>query len=129
MTCGRQAGNVSASDDKVVAPGVSTRIEQCRHSERAGIDAREVRPFVRVAAVAGERQAAGIVGATVRPRYTYDTMCSTWKLIRGVASCVMRQYSHALPARLRTTSRNLGSVNLGPWTPRDLSALRWRLRI
>ncbi len=68
-TCGRQAENVSASDYKVIAPGVSTRIEQCRHSARVGIDAREVRPFVRVAAVAGEREAAGIAGATVLPRY------------------------------------------------------------
>ena len=47
---------MSASNDKVIAPGVSTRIEQCRHCARAGIDAREVRPFVRVAAVAGKRE-------------------------------------------------------------------------
>src|SRR5260370_18924826 len=38
---------------------------------------------------------------------------STWKGIRGVASCGMRQYSHALPAHLRTTSRKLGSMLSG----------------
>ena len=53
----------------MIAPDVSTRVEQCRHSARIGIDAREVRPFVGVAAVAGEREAAGIVRATVLPRY------------------------------------------------------------
>ncbi len=37
-------------------------------------DAREVRPFVGVAAVAGKGEAAGIVGATVLPRYDVFNM-------------------------------------------------------
>ena len=65
----RQAENVSALDDKMIGPGVSTRIEQCRDSARIGIDTREVRPFVSVVAVAGESEAAGIAGATVLLRY------------------------------------------------------------
>ena len=66
---GVRPGILSASTDKVITPSISTRIEQRRHSARVGIDAREVRPFVRVAAVAGEREAVGVVRTAVLPRY------------------------------------------------------------
>ena len=62
---GRQANNVPASDDKVIAPYISARIEQCHHSARVRIDARKIRSLVRVAAVTGESESAGIVGAAV----------------------------------------------------------------
>ena len=66
-SCGRQANNVSASDDKMIAPYVSTRIEQGHHSERFGIDAREIWSFVCVTPVTGEREPVEIVGTTVLP--------------------------------------------------------------
>jgi len=67
--CGCQSDNISPSNNKVIGPDVSTRAEQCHHGPRVGIDTREVWPFVRVTAVTGKRQAAGIVCATVLPRY------------------------------------------------------------
>lgn len=73
---------MSTPNDKVITPGVSPRIEQCRYRARIGIDAREVRPFVRVAAVAGEREATGIVDATVLPRYdVFDMERNKWRRI------------------------------------------------
>lgn len=53
----------------MIAPDVSTRIEQCRHGARVGVDAREVRPLVRVTAITCEREAPEIVRATVLLRY------------------------------------------------------------
>ena len=50
------------SDYKVIAPYVGTRIKQCHHGACVGIDASEIRSFVRVAAVTRERESAGIVG-------------------------------------------------------------------
>ena len=65
---------MSASDHEVIAPGVSTGMEQRRHGARIGIDACEVWSFIRVAAVTGERETAGMVGATVLPRYNMFNM-------------------------------------------------------
>jgi hypothetical protein len=56
---------VSASHDKVIAPYVSTRIEQCHDATGFGIDARKIWSFVGVAAVTGERESVEIVGAAV----------------------------------------------------------------
>jgi hypothetical protein len=72
---GRQAENAPASNGKVIVPDVPTRIEQCRYScvcrdrYSFGIDTREVRPFVNVAAVASKGEAADIAGATMLPGY------------------------------------------------------------
>jgi len=63
---GRECVRLGPQSDR---SSVHTRIKQGRHRARVGIDAGEVRPVVPVAAVAGEREAAGIVGATVLPRY------------------------------------------------------------
>lgn len=59
---------MSVSDQKVFAPYVRTRTKQCHHGACVGIDARKVRPFVRVAAVTRERQSTWIVGPSVLPR-------------------------------------------------------------
>ena len=72
-TGGRKAENVSALNGKAIAPDFPTRVEQCCNNPGLGIDAREFRPFVGVAPVAGEREPAGIVGAPC----CLDTMCST----------------------------------------------------
>ena len=95
-TCGRQTGNLSASNDKVITPSVSTRIEQCRHRPRVEIDARVVRPFVRVAAVAVEGEATGIVDATVLPRYdVFDVERNKWCRILWHTAIITRVASHA----------------------------------
>jgi hypothetical protein len=44
-------------------------MEERHHGSGFGIDAREVWPFVGVAAITSEREIAGIVAATVLPRY------------------------------------------------------------
>ena len=67
--CGCQADDVSASHHEVIAPNISTRIEQGHERARIGIDAREVWSFAGVTAVTGEREAARIVRATVLPRH------------------------------------------------------------
>jgi hypothetical protein len=63
--CRSQADNVSASDYKVIAPYVGTRIKQCHHGACSGIDARKIRSLVSVAAVTCQRQPGGIAGTSV----------------------------------------------------------------
>jgi hypothetical protein len=105
---GVRPGILSASTDKVITPSVSTRIEQCRHRARGGIDAREVRPFVRVAAVAGEGEATGIVDAAVLPGYdVFDVERNKWcrilwhtAILRRVASTPSNKHSRKLGSML-----------------------------
>ena len=52
----------------MIAPYISTRVEQCHYGTRVWIDARKIWAFVGVATVAGERESVEIVGATVLPR-------------------------------------------------------------
>ena len=55
---------MAAPDDKVIAPYISTRIEQCHHGARVRIDARRLGPLYALQ-VTGESESAGIVGAAV----------------------------------------------------------------
>jgi hypothetical protein len=63
-----QAHDISPSTLKVITPCIFTGIEKRYHGVRVGIDAREVRPFICVAAVARESQRIGHVRAAMLPR-------------------------------------------------------------
>ena len=85
--CWRQSDDTSATDREVSAPSISTGMEQWHHSAALGIDAGEVWPFVRVAAVTSEREIAGIVGAAVLFRHDMFDMKGNerGRLLRDVA--------------------------------------------
>jgi len=93
---------------EVIVPAVFARVEQWHHRSCNGVNARQIGAFVPITPVAGEREAGRIALSCAyrrEPPCCFGTMCSTWKAIRGVASCGRPQYPYALPARARTRPR------------------------
>ena len=93
---------------EVIVPSVFARVEQWHHRSCNGVNARQIGAFVPITPVAGEREAGRIALSCAyrrEPPCCFGTMCSTWKAIRGVASCGRLQYPYALPARARTRPR------------------------
>ena len=69
-----QAGNASAPNGEVIAPGIVTRIEQRHNGSAIGIDAGQIRSFIRIAAVTRERQRTRLVRATMLARHDVMNM-------------------------------------------------------
>jgi len=57
--------NVRASVNKVILPPISSRVKQNLYIARYGVDSTQVRAFVKIATMAGERQIFDIAGAAV----------------------------------------------------------------
>jgi hypothetical protein len=90
----------------VTLPALAPGMEQTHHLARPRINARQVRPVVLVAVVAGQGEITQAVCAAVLPG---DNVFDV-KREKGSWSWRRRQYSHRFLARLRTNRRVSASI-------------------
>ena len=76
----RQANDKTAFQHEMFAPDIVARMKQCNDRTHIGINTRQVRSFVRVATITGEREVLRIISSTVLLRHNVlDMKRNQWR--------------------------------------------------